>query len=549
MTIIKPTPISHPRSPSKPTIMPAALRAQVHPPEQFARPRGLRVQGYTEQSGTPYVEFVNRNTRLLLPLADVRSNTAQAEFQASNIILTKAEWADLQADVDRLTDFPPKMLAKRPGWTGGSYVLTDGTVIAPPGSEPAVPLFDPVRGKCRQAGTLKGWKRGVIGAVERSTLPTFAVMMPFAAPLLAVVGDIANYGIEFVGSDRDKLDSLQCLAASAVGCPDGTTRERYALSGTMPPAELLNSLTHHADRLLVIADVDRYAANGTKRTRGARLDELLVGLADGAAAVKLGATPAEPARFVFLMTSSESISSALAHLRPIANDRAAEHVFTVPVGRLKRGSSVARKVQNLASVQHGTSMVHFLNAVVKARSEDEVALRQRILGWRSEFRERVAHEATDLATDRAIAAFGLVYAAGRLAKAYGALPRSLKCMRAAVACYDAHRTTVAGEEPFLDRLRALAADPRTLRVDPRNLPSISDAELDRLPAILRANPRGKDELLLTPAALGRAFPSKKLLLRDPSLVGIIKHDGKRHTVKRAIRIEKQSDRVVSITLP
>ena len=98
-------------------------------------------------------------------------------------------------------------------------------------------------------------------------------------------------------------------------------------------------------------------------------------------------------------------------------------------------------------------------------------------------------------------------------------------MRAAVACYDANRATVAGQAPFLTRLQALAADPRTMRVDPRSPPSISDDELDQLPAILRANPRGKDELLLTPAALSRAFPNKKLLLRDPTLVGIIKHDG------------------------
>ena len=446
----------------------------------------------------------------------MRSNAARAVLQARNIILTKAQWDDLQADVDGLTDFPPRLLAKRPGWTGGSYVLTDGTVIAPPGSEPAVPLFNPAGSKSRRAGTLSGWKRDVIGPVERSTLPTFAVMIPFAAPLLAAVGDIANYGIEFVSSDRDTLDSLQRLAASVIGRPDGTTRERYAQSGTMPPAELLSSFTHHADRLLAIADVDRYATNVAKRTRGARLVELLVGLADGTATVKLGATPAEFARFVFLMTSSGSISSALTHLRPVANDRAAEHVFTVPAGRLKRGSSVARKVQSLTSSQHGTSMVHFLKAVVKARSEDEPALRQRLLKWMGAFRKRVAPSTTDLASDRAIAAFGLVYAAGRLAKAYGTLPQSLKCMKAAVACYDAHRTTVAGEEPFLDRLRALAANPRTLRIDPRNLQSISDAELDRLPAILRANPRGKDELLLTPAALSRAFPNKKLLFRTPA---------------------------------
>ena len=550
MTATKSTQITRLLRPITPTALPTMPAASTPVPIPFARPLGLRVQGVTDESGTPYVEFVHQKTRLFILLADVHSNAARAVLEAQNIILTKTEWDDLRADVDRLTDFPPRSLAKRPGWTGPCHVLPDGTVIAPPGSGPAVPLFELSRARCRSSGTLKAWKRDVTLLVKTAPIPTFALMTSFASPLLAVMGRIANLGVGFVSLDRDKLDSLQWLATSVVGSPYGTTRERYALSGAMPPIELLSSLSRHADLPLIIADLDLYAASATKRARGARVDELLVGLADGGASAKPGITPVEPARFVFLMTSGEPISGMLARLRPIENDRAADHVFTVPMAdRLKRGSSLARKVQSLTTAQYGTPMIQFLTALVKARSEDEAALRQRLLNWISAFRKRVAPATTNLATDRAIAAFGLIYAAGRLAKDYGALPKSFNCMNAAIACYDANRASVAGQEPFLNRLKALAAHPRTMRIDPNNLQSISDSELDRLPAILRANPHGTDELLLTPAALSRTFPNKKLLFRDPSLAGIIKHDGKRHTVKRAVRIEKVSDRLACFTLP
>ena len=138
MTSTKYSRIAHQRASSAPTVIPPVLRAYTQPPTQFARPRGLRVQGATDQSGTPYVEFVNRDTSLFTPLADVHSNSARAALESHNIILTKAEWDNLRADIDKLADFPPRSLAKRAGWTGPCHVLSNGTVFAPPGTEPAV---------------------------------------------------------------------------------------------------------------------------------------------------------------------------------------------------------------------------------------------------------------------------------------------------------------------------------------------------------------------------------------------------------------------------
>ena len=549
MTHTKPIKIVSHRGSSISTAIPTVQRTQTQPPVQFARPHGLRLKGASDQTGIPYVEFAIRDVRWFTRLVDIDSKAARAQLEARNIILTKTERENLHAEVDGLTDFPPILLAERPGWNGPCFVSIDGEVSTPPGIEPAVPLFDQTCRKSRSAGTLEEWKGTVVRLVGRSNVPAFAIMIPFVSPLLALTGQFGNQGFNFVSSDREKLDSLQRLASSVVGNLDGTTRDRCALSGTIEPLELIRSLERFADISPIITDVDLCAASATDRVRGATLHKLLVGLKDGSPTIKPGTRPADPARFVFMLTSTESVCRILARIRPIANDRAAEHVFTVPAGGPFKRAGTASKVQRATSAQHGTAMAHFVASVVVARQAGERALCNRLAEWRSKFRARVTSTVGGVAAESAIEAFGLVYAAGKLAKAYGALPQSLDCMRAAIACYDAHRTTAAGAAPFLDRLKALANNPLTLRVDPNNLPSMSDAELDRLPAILRANPRGKDELLLTPAALGRAFPNKKLLFRDPNLVGIIKYDGNRHTVKRAIRIEKQSDRVVCITLP
>lgn len=550
MTTIKSIQTNRLRRPHAPTViqpMPTAI-TPMH--ALFARPRGLLVRGLTDQFGAPHAEIGNQKTELLIPLADFLSTAARLALQAHNFILTKAEWDDLKADVDRLSAFPPRSLAKRPGWTMGSFVSPDGNVIAPAGSEPAVPLFEPRSTKDLEAGTLDVWKREGAALIEKATLPTFAVMVPFVPPVLDIVGTVGNYVVEFEGSDRGKLDILQQLAASVVGRPNGTSLDRYAISGTSLPTELPTLLGQHSDLPLIITDVDLYAANATKRARGAKFDELLVGLVNGTMTGKRRAQQAEPARFVSLITTTEAISNILASLRPIANDRATEHVFTVRVGgRSKRATSLASRVQSLTSAQHGTPMTHFLRVLVKGRSKNEAALRSRLVRWMTEFRMRVVPATSDPATDRAIVAFGLVYAAGRLAKAYGALPKSLNCMKATVACYDANRTKTAGQAPFLERLRALAANPKTLRVDPNNLQHFTDSELAKFPAILRADRRGNDELLLTPAALLRAFPNKNLMLRDPSLKGIINHDKGRVTVKRRLRLGKTSDRVVWFMLP
>ena len=383
MTRTKPIKIVSHRGSSVSTVISSLPRAQTQPPVQFARPHGLRLRGASNQIGTPYVEFTIRETRWFIPLADIDSKAARAQLEARNIILTKAERENLRAEVDRLTDFPPISLAERPGWSGPCFVSSDGKVSAPIGTEPAVPLFDQTRRKCRSAGTREEWKGTMVRLVGQSNVAAFAIMIPFVSPLLAVVGEFGNCGFEFVSRDREKLDSLQGLATSVVGNPDGTTRSRYALSGSTEPLEVMRSLGRFADISPIIADVDLCAASATDRVRGATLRKLLAGLKDGLSTSKPGTRPAEPARFVFMLTSTEPVCSILARVQPIANDRAAEHVFTVPAGGPFKRAETASTVQRATSAQQGTAMAHFVESVVVARHADESALRIRLAEWRS----------------------------------------------------------------------------------------------------------------------------------------------------------------------
>ncbi len=515
---------------------------------QFSRPNNPGLQGFTDQRGKPYVSISHQALRVPISLASFDSGGARAQLRAHNMIFGTPEWDNFLLDVNAIRGFPPRLVADRPGSTGPAFAMPSGTIIAPEGSEPPVVLFEPTPAHCQPAGRLSEWRRGIGDALANATKSTFAVMAVFASPLLPLV-DAPNFGFNFVGVEASSLDRLLQLSTSVISRPNGPPGDRYVISGTTPPKELLSLITRFSALPLIIADVDTYAANMTDRPRAARFDELFAGLASGRTAAKPRAERSEPAAFVYIMTSREAASSISARLRPTAHDRATEHMFTVPIRRQKPDLLQARMVEDLTTANYAVAMVSFLKNFVTDRSTDEAALKAEIAGSTAKFRSRVGAATADPATARAIDAFALVYAAGRLAQRYGALPKSLSCMKAAVACYDANRLIVTGQAPFLDRLKALAKNPKTLRVDPRNLPSISDEELERLPAILRASASGKDELLLRPAALSRAFPNKKLLFRDQSLVGIIKHDGGRITVKRAIRSDKTSDRVICIRLP
>jgi hypothetical protein len=144
-------------------------------------------------------------------------------------------------------------------------------------------------------------------------------------------------------------------------------------------------------------------------------------------------------------------------------------------------------------------------------------------------------------------AFGLVYAAGALAREFGALPGKWNCLRAARAAYELNRsaaTTTAWRDKVIELSRAKGV----LDVS-GGLPRLNDNESADIAAFLSVGRSGRRELLLTPTALERAFADRRALFRDEQVKRMMITDGGRKTVKRRLRAGHKPERVYCFRLP
>ena len=121
-----------------------------------------------------------------------------------------------------------------------------------------------------------------------------------------------------------------------------------------------------------------------------------------------------------------------------------------------------------------------------------------------------------------------------LARQYGALPKKLDCMAAAIKCYRINRKSVGADVSNVQRLQRLAKRKGVVII---NLDDRSKAYRERVsaaPALLRISKGGTRELLLSSEQFEKAFPKRKALLADPAVKKIMRHDKDRSTLKTRV---------------
>ena len=98
----------------------------------------------------------------------------------------------------------------------------------------------------------------------------------------------------------------------------------------------------------------------------------------------------------------------------------------------------ANALTRAAEQNHGHAIRKFLKQLVRARAKDDAALRAWIASRVNGFVEKANIDPNDGSAFRVAEAFGLVYAAGRLAQQYGVLPDCLAVGPAVLTCYSLH---------------------------------------------------------------------------------------------------------------
>lgn len=309
---------------------------------------------------------------------------------------------------------------------------------------------------------------------------------------------------------------------------------------------------------MIIDEGNLFELGQSPGARGRAFSQLLMALGKGQEKRRYGTT-SRTFRFVFASasneslleiiggTSSQNVIEAVADRLMTLSLTGREHgVFDrLPKGYADTGDFIADLV-NASTQEHGTAMRHYLQKLVDLSARDPLIFRARLEQHITDFRQEACIEANAGSARRVADAFGLVYAAGRLARWTGALPEGFDPLASALECYRLHRTSTQPQPSAAARVRALLEDPEVIDLD-RRVPRLTDEKLAATKAFRYTNPQNDTEILLPPASVRRLIPDWNRVRRDDYEVSrmLVRESG-RYMTKRNVRRNKKADRVICL---
>ena len=468
----------------------------------------IRVSGATapSPSGVPYVRVHACGKRTWIPLGAFRRGGGAADdmLASRGIYLIGDDWKLLKAKVEKLRKFPVRHLVETPGWSVTAYALPDGTVFGAPmdGDEPVV-LFQRKKDKCSSSGSLDEWLEHVAVPLVGQPLPTFVIAAMFAAPLLRWSGRTSNFGFELAGPKGVGKSTLQFLASSVLGPAMAASGRNYWISANATVAGLEGLMAEHQDLPMVIEETNLFAAGESSKTRASKFNELVFRLADGTTKGRYQDYDQPKYRFVYLTSTNEPLENILAGERIAVSDAASDRLLTlfigqerefgafdfVPVGFSDSGA-LATSINHAVAKYYGQPIRHFLTRLVAAINEDTEALRSRIAHLIGTFREKVGVDPNSGSETRVADAFGLVYAAGVLAKDYGVLPAAMRLGTAVRAAYNLNRSG-CDELSLAEQIVKVAGRKDILHVIDAKPAKVTVEQLTAAAGVLRTGKKGR----------------------------------------------------------
>lgn len=515
----------------------------------------VQVRGYTNRDGQLWVEVTYNGKAAMIEYAQFAERSSVWPLLSKNglVFVRRADRSDLFEQVENLVAFPPRLIFEQPGWSGGQFANASGRVFRPRGQQAGAIGFLPDPDKCSKSGTSRAWRREVAEPLAGHAIPCFIIMSVLAAPLLDLSGRSENIGFELAGAGGKGKSTTQRLAASVVG-PAMEKSRSYATTFHMTPAGLEQSMRGHSDMPLIIDEANLFGSGESGAADKRKMRDFAFAMASGTTKGRYDSPRQEGYRFVFITSSNAPFSQLLddSHLdvAHAATDRL--HSLTVPAGDagvfgplpdgLKTYREFTLALESAMGRQYGTAMPKFLRALVNARNDDETELRNSIRRNIDEFKSEVGITDNDGSDVRVAEAFGLVYAAGCFAKDHRVLPRSWDCLEAAKHCYANFRSTVPIRQSLSERLQAVANRPETLRIDPSDLPTLSDAQVDQAGAFVRTV-KGETLLLMTTAFGKKMFPDWRSLKDTPEFQSLKRANegGRGRGLHCRIRANKRMD--------
>jgi len=515
---------------------------------RFIKATRVDVQGGTAPDGMPWVNMsaADGNANVWVPLDELLDDAAPAKrrMRAARLFLFKDNLTNALDLARNVNAFPPLPLIDAPGWSGPHFALRSGEVFSPDDHTDTIVLFEPDPVTCAARGG-KAWSKGAKRLGKGQPIVTFALMIPFAGPLLQLSRVRENIGFELSGPKGVGKSSLQHLSTSTIGPALEPAGKNYWITANTTMNALEAEMPRHTDTIMVIEELSVMHAGDSEKIRANHMREFVFRMAQGTAKSRYQEEKKTPVRFVWLTSTNDPLATLLGKYGGDAGEAAGDRLLALPIGPNRKhgifkaplpkgcatGEDAARAIADLVAGNYGRPMRRFLRRLVKGRAKDEAGLRAVIEAFILEFRDAVGVDGNTGSEARVADAFGLVYAAGRLAQRYGALPKKLDCLAAACKCYRINRKSMDAEVSNVERLQRLARHKGVVCID---LEDHSKAYLKRLaaaPALIRIGKGGKRELLLSKEQFERAFPMSNGLLADTAVKKLMRHDKGRNTIK------------------
>lgn len=481
-------------------------------------PDTIIVTGATAPSGTKFYIARQGENIACIPKSSMKvgSNTFVDLLDDAEITLFDQKGkAEFIQQVKVVEHFPPLAIAERIGWNGNIYALQNGGVLASSPMETYI-AFKPLTERVATSGIRTRWKSKLANPLAGHILGELALMVPFVSPLLPFMPGIKNFGIFLVASAGKGKTTLLEFASSLVGQVTDGINKPYWVSLHATDNSLEDRMVQCRDHPFLLDDFSRMTAGQTREGRSAALTKLSYLIEGGTVKGRKGEGEELPCRFVALVTANEGMLDLIDQHNE--NDvAAADRLLTIKVpaewkagvyesvpATFDDGPTFAKALMDVARKNHGTAYLHFMQKLVKLAAKDREALEQRLEGDIAEFIRRSGQNVREGTDYRIAASFGAVYAAGKLAKEFGTLPKAFNPGRTALAAYRLHLAERIDRAPFVERLLELAKRPDILDVS--DIPDGSDVRAAATAALgtLHKKPDCV-ELRIHPSKIRQAF--------------------------------------------
>ena len=437
----------------------------------------IRVSGESDQTGCKWILVTRDEQSAVARVGSLNDPSASiwAELAEQGLIVTRSKSKQtITNEIEDLRDWPQELYAAtRSGYHCGVFVKPDGQVIGRPRTEHFRVVLSGPPVVLTQSGTLESWQAMVSQFAQDQAIYTTVLCASFAGPILELFPNADNVCLFLVGETSGGKSTGLDLYCSSWGAPHQQPGS-IGISLRSTSVGLERKMMARSAAAFAADDVNHLGRN--PREQGERVYDLAFMVSHGVEKERAN----DPARLrvqqSFVATSNVGPARLLDGQDKSNAEAVLARCFTLPaesnVGlgvfdHLPEGFDEPGPAIDALKVamteNHGTAADAFLRKLARARWKDEVALRATLEGYRERFVRNCRVNPSDRAGLRRARTFGLIYAAGRIAREWKVLPlRRLK--------------------PLL-----LEAYRRSAAADAHNLPPVRLSPRQRIEAYMEAN--------------------------------------------------------------